>query len=152
MKKALNQNESFIFFGIKSDNQDQKFVVEATKIKEILQVPTITKLPMSSKEMLGIIDLRGEVVPVFDLNVFLLKEKDNQKIKSTSIIMVFENENKKYGFVVDYAKDMVEAKNTKIFENEINGLSGSYVEYFVEKDNDLCIKLNFEKIIKKISG
>lgn len=150
MKKALNQNESFIFFGIKSDNQDQKFVVEATKIKEILQVPTITKLPMSSKEMLGIIDLRGEVVPIFDLNVIL--SKDNQKIKSTSIIIVFENENKKYGFLVDYAEDIVEVKNTKIFENEINGLSGSYVECFVEKDNDLCIKLNFEKIIKKISG
>jgi purine-binding chemotaxis protein CheW len=46
---------------------DEVFAFEISKVREVLDFPTITKVPSTPGFMRGVINLRGAVVPVVDL-------------------------------------------------------------------------------------
>lgn len=48
---------------------EEIFAVEVAKVREILDVTTITKVPRTPDFMRGVINLRGGVVPVIDLRL-----------------------------------------------------------------------------------
>ncbi|WKZ32057.1 MAG: chemotaxis protein CheW [Thermodesulfobacteriota bacterium] len=67
--------------------EDEVFALEISQVKEILDLTYITKVPRMPEFMRGVINLRGNVVPVLDLRLKLgLSEKDNSK--DTCIIIV----------------------------------------------------------------
>ncbi len=60
----------------------QEFGLELTRVREILALPEVTVLPLAPKYLLGVINLRGRVVPVIDLRVKLgmaATEHDSRK-------------------------------------------------------------------------
>lgn len=46
---------------------DEIFAVDVAKVREILELTTITKVPQMPEYVCGVINLRGSVVPVIDL-------------------------------------------------------------------------------------
>ena len=46
---------------------DEIFAFDVMRIKEVLEVPRITRMPKSPVFMAGVINFRGGVVPVIDL-------------------------------------------------------------------------------------
>ncbi|HAK46633.1 MAG TPA: chemotaxis protein CheW, partial [Spirochaeta sp.] len=62
MSEILDDNQ-FVTFEI----EEEIYAIDVFKIREILEVPVITKVPGMPEMMRGIINIRGDVVPVFDL-------------------------------------------------------------------------------------
>ena len=58
--EKINQ---FLTFRIK----DEEYALCVSNVKEILEVPQITRIPRMPTYMRGVINLRGSVVPVIDL-------------------------------------------------------------------------------------
>jgi len=58
-------NEQFLTFKL----GEEIFAVEVARVREILDVTTITKVPQTPEYMRGVINLRGGVVPVIDLRL-----------------------------------------------------------------------------------
>ena len=48
---------------------EETFALEVSKVREILDFTTVTKVPQTPDFMRGVINLRGSVVPVFDLRL-----------------------------------------------------------------------------------
>lgn len=48
-------------------NNRQLFAINVFKVKEILKLPVVTKLPGSHNNVTGVASLRGESVPIIDL-------------------------------------------------------------------------------------
>jgi len=48
---------------------DEVFAVDVAKVREILELTTITKVPKTPDFMRGVINLRGSVVPVVDMRL-----------------------------------------------------------------------------------
>jgi purine-binding chemotaxis protein CheW len=48
---------------------DEIFAFDVAKVREILELTTITKVPQTPEFMRGVINLRGSVVPVIDLKL-----------------------------------------------------------------------------------
>ena len=48
-----------------------RYALELTAIREVVPVPTVTPLPGAPATVLGVINLRGEVVPVLDTAALL---------------------------------------------------------------------------------
>ncbi|MGI5865224.1 MAG: chemotaxis protein CheW [Myxococcales bacterium] len=46
----------------------EEYAVELDLVREIVKVPAITEVPRAPAEIMGIMSLRGEVMPVFDLH------------------------------------------------------------------------------------
>ena len=63
------------------------FALDVAKVREILDSPTVTKVPQTPEYMRGVINLRGSVVPVIDLRLkFGMAE--TEKTVNTCIIVV----------------------------------------------------------------
>lgn len=78
---------------------DEEYGVDILVVKEIRNVPEMTKVPNMPAYVEGIIDLRGIVVPIIDFRKkFNLPKKDQDK--DTKVIIVM-HEDKLYGFMVD---------------------------------------------------
>lgn len=66
---------------------DELFGVEVTRAREILDLVPVTRVPQTPDYLLGVINLRGQVVPVVDLRVKLGLPKAMETRDSCIIVM-----------------------------------------------------------------
>jgi purine-binding chemotaxis protein CheW len=50
---------------------DECYALSLHALREIVKVPPLTEVPRSEPELLGVMNLRGEVIPVYDLELRL---------------------------------------------------------------------------------
>lgn len=84
--------------------------VEITRIKEIIEYGGITRIPMTPRCIRGVINLRGNVVPVVDLAERLEVGCEGDVSRRTCVIiteMKDEDEVMDIGFVVDAVEQVV---------------------------------------------
>ncbi|HLO79063.1 MAG TPA: chemotaxis protein CheW [Magnetospirillum sp.] len=60
---AIDDGSQYVTLGI----EHEVFAVEVHRVREILDVPAIAQLPNAPPYLLGVIDVRGQCVPVVDL-------------------------------------------------------------------------------------
>lgn len=66
---------------------DEVFALDVAKVREILEITTITKVPQTPEFMRGVINLRGSVVPVIDMRLKFGMSVTEQTV-NTCIIVV----------------------------------------------------------------
>ncbi len=64
---TINVAAQYLTFKLK----EEVFAIEISKVREVLEYTTLTKVPRTPDFMSGVINLRGNVVPVIDLNLKL---------------------------------------------------------------------------------
>ena len=79
--------------------EDEHFAVEVAHIKEIMGVVDITNIPRTEDYIKGIINLRGDIVPVIDVRVRFMKPE--LPYDQTTCIVVVEYQDYSLGLVVD---------------------------------------------------
>ncbi len=67
--------------------RDEGFAIEIAKVREVLDVTTMTKIPRMPDYLSGVINLRGNVVPVMDLGQKLGMASIEQT-KNTCVMIV----------------------------------------------------------------
>jgi purine-binding chemotaxis protein CheW len=65
---------------------EEIFAVEVDRVREILDVSTITKVPQTPDFMRGVINLRGGVVPVIDLRLKLGMSRTENTVHTCIIV------------------------------------------------------------------
>ncbi len=92
------------------------FAVNVSKVLEVLQKENITKVPNAPDYIKGIINFRGEVVPVFESRAkFNLSERG---IEEPYVIIVLdlssENDEFRIGAIVDKVQDVISISDEEI--------------------------------------
>jgi len=59
---------------------DEVYAVPIETVREIVKVPVLTEVPRAPRELLGVMNLRGEVLPVYDVRARLLLSSGVQPI------------------------------------------------------------------------
>ena len=119
LKQGLVGNE-LLEDGLSHDIEGERFLtfrlgktgygVEITRIKEIIEYGGITRIPMTPPCIRGVINLRGNVVPVVDLAERLEVSHTVEVTRRTCVIiteMEDEGEVMDIGFVVDAVDQVV---------------------------------------------
>ena len=126
------------------------FAIDVRNVVKILQMQKITKIPQSPPYLKGIINIRGNVIPVVDMyNKFGFKTPDNFE---DLIILIFsfslEEEENSVGIIVDRANEVFEAESDLI--KDYPSLSQKYNANFIsgvyKKDDDFVLILEINKI------
>jgi purine-binding chemotaxis protein CheW len=89
---------------------DERLAMSIEAVKEIIETPRITQVPMTPKYIRGVINLRGNVVPVIDLSARLGK-KTLELSKRSCIVLVevkFDQESHVLGMLVDEVNNILE--------------------------------------------
>ncbi len=66
---------------------DETFALDISKVREVLDFTTVTKVPRTPEFMRGVINLRGSVVPVVDLRLKFGMTKTEKSVNTCVIIV-----------------------------------------------------------------
>ena len=88
---------------------DTLFGVDATDVQEVLAPQRLTRVPLASPEVMGLINLRGQVVVTIDMRRLLsLPDRDDDR---TPINVVLRTEHGPVSVAVDAVGDVLEASD-----------------------------------------
>jgi len=91
---------------------DEVFAVSIYHIKEIIKLPLITEVPRTASVILGILSLRGTVVPVVDLRL-RLNLTAGPRVRKTRILIV-QSESGLLGLLVDEVRQVIRLREEDI--------------------------------------
>lgn len=103
-----DHDEQFIIFSVGSE----EYGLNVLRVQEIIRYLTPTKVPHAPSFVEGVIDFRGEVIPVLNLrNRFNLPPKEYDPF---SVIIVIETNGKIVGLTVDQVSDIINIPKDQI--------------------------------------
>ncbi len=117
------------------------------KVQEIVRLPKITRLPKAPEFIKGVIDLRGNIIPIIDLREkFGLLAKEY--IETTRVIIV-EVAEKRIGMIVDTVSQVVRVSESNIAPppTNVDGNVNEYIDGVVRLENRLIILLKVDGIL-----
>ncbi len=126
------------------------FGVSILMVQEIIRSAPITTVPNSPDFIEGIINLRGNIVPVIDLRKRLNIYREDMDYEKSWILILNVND-RVTGFIVDFV-----TKVLKIDENTVEpppdivvaGLESQYIRGVCKLDENLLILLDFDRILR----
>ena len=108
---------------------DEEYGVEVLKVREIIRMPTITKMPNTPPYVEGVINLRGKVIPIISMRKrFGLMESENS---NQTRIMVMDVAGALTGFVVDAVSEVIRIHSSEIQPPPSMVLSGGVGQEFI---------------------
>lgn len=138
----LNQ---FIVFKLGSE----EYAIPILKVNEIIRLKgiNITKVPNTKDYVVGIINLRGEVIPVIDLR--LRFNMDKSKLDDNCRILIVNMQNKNVGFLVDSMSEVAQLNEDEITQppEEISDINSKYITSVAKYKNRIFIILDIDIIL-----
>jgi purine-binding chemotaxis protein CheW len=129
---------------------DQEFCVQTTTIREIRGWAPCTPIPHAPRELLGVMNLRGSVIPIIDLaNKLGMPSTDGNE---RCAIVVAEVHNTVVGLVVDKVSDILTVQGDNIQPvPEMAGVHNSrYVEGIITQGASMICFLNLSRIFDAV--
>src|ERR1039457_666148 len=101
IKGSKEERMQLVSFNL--DNEE--YGVEVLKVREIIRMPDITRVPNTPHYVEGVINLRGKVIPIISLRKrFSLPYTEND---SRTRIMVMDMSHELTGFIVDSVAEVI---------------------------------------------
>jgi len=128
---------------------NQSFAINVDKTREILRWPGCRVIPDAPGAMIGITSVRGEVLPMVDLRVFLSIEQKTE-LEHCKVIIAEFNE-VKLGFVVDAVERIYRISSEDLDSSLTGKYLGDWILYVIKRDARNVLLLDYEAIVQTIS-
>jgi purine-binding chemotaxis protein CheW len=130
----------------------ERFGVEILVIQEIIMMSAITEIPNSPEFVEGVINLRGNIIPVLDLRkrLRLRGVPRAEGFKPGTRILVVEIDENVTGFIVDSVAKVINVPTSRISpppDIVMAGVHSQYISGVVHLDEGILIILDFRKIL-----
>lgn len=99
---------------------DEIFAVSAKQVSEIIHLPAIAPLPKVPDWLLGIINLRGEMISVVDLPKLLKKKQFTLSSKTKLVVLRSERSCSSIAFTTDKLGEIISLTDREIRYKEEN--------------------------------
>lgn len=133
---------------------DEYFGMELHQTREILEYTQVTEVPLMPDVMIGVINLRGEVVPVIDLARRLGRDAIKIHRRSCVVIIELHNYDQEYvlGLLVDSVSEVVELEAKDIEEAPSFGakIRADFILGIAKKEEDFVVLLDAEKTLSPV--
>src|SRR5580693_5677628 len=95
---------------------DEVFATDVAKVREVLDFTNITKIPRTPDFMSGVINLRGNVVPVVDLRLCFEMSKTEITVNTCIVVveMQLDGESTVIGALADSVEEVIDLEPDQI--------------------------------------
>ena len=146
-RKTQNVSDRYLSFILK----DEEYCLEILKVREIMGRVEITPLPQTPDFIQGIINLRGNIVPIVDLRLKFGLSFREYTDRTTVIFveLMFQGEQNLMGIVVDEIREVVNIPPDKISKIPyINTkIKSHYILGVAETEDGVNIALDIDKVL-----
>ena len=127
---------------------DKDYSIDIMHVKEIAKAGRFTFVPNTLPFVLGVYNLRGEIIPILDLRIFFNIEvppRDENKLENMLILQV---EDQKFGVVVDKIDKVIGVQKSSIQPPHplFGDINIKYIDGVVESNNRLYVLLDITRI------
>ena len=144
-----NENATVIDFKMVTFSlADKDYSVDIMYVKEIAKAGRFTYVPNTLPFVLGVYNLRGEIIPILDLRLFFNIEvppRDENKLENMIILTV---DDQIFGIVVDKIDKVVGVQKSTIQPPHplFGDINIKYIDGVVESNNRLYVLLDVTRI------
>lgn len=120
--------------------------VDVLSVQEIIGLPHLTRLPRSPDYVLGVMNLRGNVVPVLDMRI-KLGLKINEDLDPAVVVLLVGDQTK--GAVVDGVSDVLELKEEEIQDapDFAGPVRREYLRGLTRREGEMIILLELDRLL-----
>lgn len=125
------------------------FGVDILMVQEIIRSAPITAVPNSPEFVEGVINLRGDIIPVIDLRKRLNLFSEKSETEHTWIL-ILDIQGRITGFIVDMVTEVLKIEEEQIEHAPdiiVAGLESQYIRGVIDIDSELLILLDFNRIL-----
>jgi len=145
--------QSYVIFRLGGEG----YALEVMRVQEVLDVGTLTQVPGGPKSLRGVLNLRGHVVPVYDLRVPFELAMDPQPVRAPSVLMVESasaTDAHVTGLLVDRVEDVLEFTPEEIQSAPQLGLGKAtpFVRGLIRHQEGFLLVLDVDRVFKALGG
>ncbi|HBQ24776.1 MAG TPA: chemotaxis protein CheW [Syntrophomonas sp.] len=127
----------------------EEYAVDILNVQDINRLLDITRVPRSESYIEGIVNLRGNIIPIINLHKrFNLQSEGNEEDKR---IIVFQFNDLKVGIIVDEVSEVLHLKKEDIEETGkvYSSINAEHIKGIAKVNNRLLILLDLLKIMEQ---
>ena len=138
----------YVIFRLMKEN----FAIKLEQIKEILVYHQIILTPLFTEPewIKGVINLRGEVIPIVDLRIRFDQKNPNYDDNTVAIVVKTEEE-KLIGMIVDNIEKIIPIQKEQIsqsYDFDV-GIDRNYIQGFVKlSETQMSVLLDIDTVLK----
>ena len=125
----------------------EEYGVDVLKVREIIRMPSITRVPNTPHYVEGVINLRGKVIPIISMrNRFSLPDSEYDK---QTRIMVMDVGGELMGFIVDAVSEVIRISGSEIQPSPAmvsSGVDQECIAGVINQADRLLVLLDLEKL------
>jgi purine-binding chemotaxis protein CheW len=144
--EALELTNQYLTFKLDSD----LFAVDVGKSREVLDFADVTRVPQTPDYMLGVINLRGSVVPVINLRRKFGMQEAEQTVDTCIIVMEIDVNDDKVviGIVADAVQEVLDLDDSQIEPPPRLGtrLNTEFIKGMGSMDDQFVILLDIDRV------
>jgi len=126
---------------------DRKFALYVSAVQRIIRVVEVTPLPKAPEIVVGIINLQGQVIPVFDIRMrFHLPARE---VQLNDQLIIATTMKRTVALLVDSVDDVIEIPEEKIIAAEQILPELEYVEGIVKTQGGMVLIHDLEKFLSR---
>ena len=112
MSTIINETAQYITFKL----GDELFAINVAQVREVLELPLITKVPTAPEYMRGVVNVRGKAIPVVDLRLKFGLPSTPDTINSRIVVLELEldGETTVVGGIADSVHEVIELEADQI--------------------------------------
>ena len=124
------------------------YAIDIMKVKEIAKAGRFTYVPNTSSFVLGVYNLRGDIIPIIDLRIFFNIPVTERKKDDLENLIVVSVDDQSFGIVVDHIDKVVGIQKSSIQPPHplFGDINIKYISGVVENNNSLFILLDIDRI------
>ncbi|MFZ2448100.1 MAG: chemotaxis protein CheW [Syntrophobacteraceae bacterium] len=143
---SITETGQYLTFRLDSET----FALDISKVREVLDFTSITKVPQTPDFMLGVINLRGSVVPVVDMRLKFRMTRTEATVNTCIIIVEIEidGEITVLGALADSVQEVLELDPDQIEPPPRIGtrLKTQFIRGMGHRDGQFIIILEIDKV------
>ncbi|MDR3568909.1 MAG: chemotaxis protein CheW [Syntrophobacteraceae bacterium] len=143
---AITETTQYLTFKL----EEEIFALDISKVREVLDFTTVAKVPRTPDFMLGVINLRGSVVPVVDMRLKFGMSRTQRTVNTCIIIVEIEidGENTILGALTDAVQEVMDLDPDQIEPAPRIGtrLDIKFIKGMGKRDNGFIIILDIDKV------
>jgi purine-binding chemotaxis protein CheW len=129
---------------------DELFAINVAQVREVLEVTQITKVPTAPGYMRGVVNVRGQSVPVVDLRLRFGLPKGKETVHTRIIVMELEldGETAVLGGMADSVHEVIELEPGNINPPPTIAMRwrSEFIQGMGKRDDDFIIILDFNAV------
>jgi purine-binding chemotaxis protein CheW len=122
---------------------NEQFALNTDKVQGINDAMEITKVPNAPGFIIGLMNLRGNVIALLDINILLDVPKASQNQDN---IIIIDTENELLGIAVDQVEDVLDI-DADIIEKPVDDFRKEYVEGIINFKDSIATLINIDKLL-----